>query len=194
MDQAERASIEELITKFNQDGDRGPREIVNLVVAHGSRAVPALTDAVYTSDLAHIRGWSLIALSEILGPAGIPYLLTGLKDSQMSVRLRAIQGLVALRHADPGKDLLALLNDPSGGVRVNAIDALVKLQVRGITQQLLPLATDDKWYVRQHTARAIGELRLTDALPALHRLRSDGHPAVRKAADRALQLMNAPEV
>ena len=194
MDLTERAAIEELITKFNQAGDRGPREIVNLVVAHGPKAVPVLTGAVCTSSLAHIRGWSLIALSEILGPEGKPHLLMGLKDPQMSVRLRAIQGLVALRHADSGKDLLVMLSDPSGGVRVNAIDALVKLKVRGITQQLLPLATDDKWYVRQHIARAIGELRLTDALPALHKLRSDDHPAVRKAADRALQLVNLPEV
>lgn len=190
MSTAEQAAIESLIAQFVQDGEQAPMAAVRSVAAYGLRAVPPLAHAAETSGLAHVRGWSLMALAEILGREAYPYLVRGLWDPQMSVRLRAVQGFLAIRHPQAGRHIAALLEDPSGGVRVTALDALVKLRFTALAGRLPALAADAKWYVRQHAARAIGELGLRDALPILEQLAEDGHGAVRNAARQALEKLD----
>lgn len=59
------------------------------------------------------------------------------------------------------------------------------------TAAIIKATTDESWRVREMAARVIGRHRVADAFPAVDRLRRDGVPRVRVAAEKAIAKLTA---
>ncbi|GDY14360.1 hypothetical protein LBMAG53_32380 [Planctomycetota bacterium] len=74
----------------------------------------------------------------------------------MTVRLHALNGIVAYRQWELYDDLPALISDPSGGIRLNLLTGLESLSHPALADLLLIAQADPKAYIRAWARRRIG--------------------------------------
>src|SRR5262249_5353007 len=147
-----------------------------------------------------VRQGAAEALMKI-GPkaqAAVPALAKALQDKESRVRWSAAEALVkigpkAAQAAAPF--LVQALNDKEEVGHRNDAEALVQIGLPALPALVKALQNkDNEWTVRQSAARVLGAMGLEakDAVPALAEARrKDDVDAVRKAADEALQRIQA---
>ncbi len=130
-----------------------------------------------------------------LGPPVIPDVIKLLGDQNSDVRFRAVDILKVLkRHAQPA--LIAALKAENVHVRKGAAEALKEsgAMASGAVPVLLEILESEKSVeVRKEVVEALGAIgsRANAAIPVLEKIEGNDseHPAVRKAAERALYLI-----
>jgi HEAT repeat protein len=184
------------ILKLGNPDERVQKQDVDALVQMGQTAVPALAEALKDKEPG-VRQIAAKALGRI-GPkpeAAVPALTEALKDKEGFVRWVAAQALAQIGETAVPALIKSLGADHGPDVHRYAAEALVKIgepAVPALTKALRD--KDNEWTVRQSAALALGAMGLEarDAVPALAEARrKDDVDAVRKAADEALQKIQA---
>ena len=116
-----------------------------------------------------------------------------LADSDVRVRLEAVQSLADLqdRHALP--EIRALLDDPASSVRGEAIQALCAIGGRSEGVLIAGLLSDDDADVRADAADAVGDLQSYESVGALIAALGDESEDVREQVIHSLGRLRAAE-
>lgn len=204
------------------NSDRIRRE--HVIAALGSlkvrEAVAPIGAVLATTNLErrYIAAW---ALGEIADPAGLPFLLTALDDSDSEVRKYTTRSLIKLNRAavpallaylprapergaagairalgdigDPAA-LSALLAQASGPNRLEAFLALGKLKEPRAQAVLVSGLLDSDWRVRMNAAMALGPVGGPDAVAPLQRTLNDPELVVREWSARSLEVITGQHV
>jgi len=166
----------------------------------------------------YIAAW---ALGEIAEPAGVPFLLAALDDSDSEVRKYTTRSLIKLNRAavpaliaylpsapergaagairalgdigDPAA-LSALLVQATGPNRLEAFLSLGKLKEPRAQAVLVSGLLDRDWRVRMNAAMALGPVGGPDAVAPLQRTLNDPELVVREWSARSLEVITGRHV
>jgi len=192
------------------------RALVTLGRTRAPEAVPALTDALDSSDMetriAAVRGIGKLAIPEAAAP-----LLERFCDGRLMVPAAVIKNAVlnccrghpalllhyAVHGSGPWRELLArvlaeiadfsmaddlvvLASDDSAEVRAAAARGLQHCDARVAVPPLAQLAADPEWFVRLRAVVSLGSMPAPEAMPVLIRALTDRNRNVRQRAAWAL--------
>jgi HEAT repeat protein len=157
-------------------------QVRDAIVQLGSRAVPALIDALRDDD-PRIRQAACTALGQIGDPAAVPELTKRLQDSVSDVRIAACTALGQIGDSSAVPELIKCLEDTDYDVRIAACTALGKIGDPSPVPVLITCL--DYWYISQAAANALIQIG-KPAVPALIETLTDPNERVRKAACTAL--------
>lgn len=148
-----------------------------------SRAVPALIDVLRDPELLPLVAG---ALGGIADPRAFDPLVELLGHEVAAVRQAAIAALLALRHPESERRVLALLDDPDPRRREAAAKLAPRLAPHTGVEPLRRACVDAIESVRRAAVTALARLDDPRALPIVLDTFRDGAPPVRAAAARAL--------
>jgi HEAT repeat protein len=170
----------------------------------GPQAVEPLRAVSQNDSSEKVRGRAAYALAYLepdletlqgAGEAGIEALMTATKDSERSIRLRAIWALGNLQAASAVQLLTTILEGTSNvPEKRKAAEALGQIgDESALDSLIIALQFDSNEGVRSSAAEALGMLNDRRALNMLIRsLHSDASPIVRASAAKALEWMGDP--
>jgi HEAT repeat protein len=206
-------AVERALTRMlGRDDARA--DAVQALVAAGPRVVDVLLDQLGAEDL-ETRRAAVIALARIRDPRAVPALIDALRDAELlplvasalggiadprafeplvellrhdaaAVRQAAVAALVAVRHPESERRVLALLDDPDPRCREAAAKLVPRLAPRPGVEALRRGCVDAVEAVRRAAVTALAALDDPRALPIVLDTFRDGAPPVRAAAARAL--------
>ncbi|MBF0410301.1 MAG: HEAT repeat domain-containing protein [Candidatus Riflebacteria bacterium] len=113
-------------------------------------------------------------------------LVTDLKSTLITKRLKAVKGLGKLKTAAVCEPLREMLNDRSKEVRCAAVEALGNCRPQNLADILRPLSTDRSADVRLRVAHSLGNLENPDSVKILLELMKDQKDDVADMAARSL--------
>lgn len=157
---------------------------------HAAEVVSALSDAVQDPDL-EVRELAIGALREMHGEAvdALPALEQALADPELSVRFSAA---LAMQKIDPGNEayvpvLLESLRSGHGTVFIEV--GRMGAEAEWAVPTLIELLSHQEATIRALAASTLGRIGTAsgDAEQALERTTRDPEPAVRRAAESALE-------
>ena len=175
---------------FRQDA-RFRKQLVEALGAVGTPAVPLLIQALGDWDEDVCRA-AAEALGAIGDPQAIPALIQALGDDESWVRAAAARALGAIGDPQAVPALIQALGDGWDDVRRAAAEALVKIGTPAVPALIQALGHRYS-AVRRAAARALGELGDPQAVPALTERLQDESGDVRKAAQAAIQQIQAKQ-
>lgn len=121
------------------------------------------------------REVAAIELGQLQSSDALPYLIAALRDSDLYVRVAAIQGLSDLKNAAAVPTLcelvLSQLHEPL--IVSNVCIALSEIRSSAATATLMELLSGDEPFTRYEAAYALGEIGDQAAVPALTKLLTD---------------------
>jgi HEAT repeat protein len=119
--------------------------------------------------------------------AAVHYLIRGLQDEDVFVRIEATKSLG--RIGSPAIDpLIEALSSDNLWVREGAVKALGAIRYSEGIDALLPLLKDESWYIRYSVGSILAAVGKDNALPNVkHALTQESNPLVRKALEQARQ-------
>jgi len=169
-----------------------------LAALQEARAIPVLAKALKDSSPA-VRREAAEALSRLdEAPEAVEPLVSALQDTDVHVRLAAVQGLAARKDKRALAALAGLAKDSSAEVRAAAVCALGELQDASSIPALTSALKDENEQVREQAVRALGNLGSPKAIPALVEATKDRSADVRSGAASALAELhdaaNSPQV
>lgn len=169
-----------------------------LAALQETRAIPVLAKALKDSSSA-VRREAAEALSRLdEAPEAVEPLVSALQDTDVHVRLAAVQGLAARKDKRALAALAGLVKDSSAEVRAAAVCALGELQDASSIPALTTALKDENEEVREQAVRALGNLGSPKAIPALVEATKDRSADVRSGAASALAELhdaaNSPQV
>lgn len=204
------------------NSDRVRRE--HVIAALGSLKVSgavAPIGAILTEAKLERRYIAAWALGEIADPAGLPFLLAALDDSDAEVRKYATRSLIKLNRTavpallaylpgapergaagairalgdigDPAA-LSALLAQATGPNRLDVFLALGKLKEPRAQAVLVAGLSDGDWRVRMNAAMALGPVGGPEAVAPLRRTLNDPEHVVREWSARSLEVITGSHV
>ncbi len=157
-----------------------------LAALEDARAVPALAKALKDSA-ASVRRAAAEALACLTDAVeAVEPLVGALSDTDIHVRLAAVQGLAARRDPRALAPLARLVQDSSPEVRVTAVEALGEYQDASALPALTGALKDDNESVRTQAVRALGGIGSAAAVPPLIEATRDRSSSVRAQAAAAL--------
>jgi HEAT repeat protein len=163
-----RSEVIEALAKLVKNADEELSQIAAETLGNlGPKAVASLTNLLFQEDS---RLFATEALGQIRRSETIAPLLSVVKDSQVTVRVTAIEALSSFHDSRIGPVLVAALTDPATAVRKEAVRALgVRTYLDAeldLVNLLKPLLWDIHLEVCQQAAMAIGRLK-NDAAAAI---------------------------
>ncbi|MEU4447583.1 HEAT repeat domain-containing protein [Actinosynnema sp. NPDC050801] len=169
-------------TALRDDDERVRSLTFGALTAVGSpEAVAALTDAMSDADL-DVR-WRAVGALGAFGEAAVGPLLLSMGDADRRVRAGASAALEAIAQSYPDP-LVDALRDPDPRLRAAAAEVLAEVDATtGLVRALGDDDVDVRWRAAEVLAARGGD---PGAVPALLTALVDDHPAVRRAAARAL--------
>lgn len=117
--------------------------------------------------------------------AAVPYLIHGLEDEDVFVRIEATRslGVIGSPAIDP---LIEALSAEKLWVREGAVKALGAIQYSEGIEALLPLLQDESWYIRYFVGSTLAGECKKNALPHLRQaLKKETNPLVRTVLKKA---------
>ncbi len=157
-----------------------------LAALQDARAVPALAKALKDASPGVRRAAAEALACQSEAPEAVEPLVGALGDTDVHVRLAAVQGLAARRDKRALAALTRLVQDNSPEVRATAVEALGEYQDASALPALTSALKDDDETVRTQAVRALGSLGSAAAVPALVEATRDRSSSVRAQAAGAL--------
>ena len=168
----DRPEVMQALVKLVKNSDEELSQIAAETLANfGTTAIESLATLLQQEDS---RQFATAALAQIRRPEIIAPLLSVVKDSQVGVRVAAIEALSSFHDSRIPPVLVAALKDPATAVRKEAVRALgVRAYLDAefdLVNLLKPLLWDIRLEVCQQAAIAIGRLKTDAAATALFEL------------------------
>ncbi len=157
-----------------------------LAALQDARAVPALAKALKDASPGVRRAAAEALACQSETPEAVEPLVGALGDTDVHVRLAAVQGLADRRDKRALAALARLVQDNSPEVRATAVEALGEYQDASALPALTSALKDDNETVRTQAVRALGSLGSAAAVPALVEATRDRSSSVRAQAAGAL--------
>ena len=172
-----------------QDPDLELRGVVLGVLErmNDARVLEALLDGTSPATVPVVT--SIQVISRLSDPAAVAPIARALRAEHRLVRIEAAQALRRFRDPTAVEALIAALDDPEGRVVLAAIESLAAMPAPEASGALVARARDAGWRIniRAAAVRALGALRVHGAVDALIELLADDAPALREAANAALE-------
>jgi HEAT repeat protein len=179
-------SIDEILLAFRQGDAQARIDAIAGVEAHRyTEILPEVGLVLRDDDDTGVRFRAAKALAHFADAATLPYLLDGLRDVDMFVRVHVTDALIRIG-APAVAGLVVALRDENPAVRRAAAKALGKIGHADATPALSDAIKDDDADVRRFSAQALGRIGDNGAVHALGDALRDADVRVRKAAAGAL--------
>jgi HEAT repeat protein len=179
-------AVPRLIEALSDQDDASLRNsALEALVCYGSRAVPALCEAL-ESEAADLRKFALDALGEIRSQAALPSMRASLSDEDPNVRTSAIEALGKLGTPAALDDLLQIAGGEQVDLKLTALDALGRSEAR-VPFSILETQLGDR-YLRRAAVRALGRSDGEHAERAILTAAVDPTRGTREAAFAALAI------
>jgi HEAT repeat protein len=188
-------AVPALIARLADDPDAGVRTFAAHALAPlcDARAVQPLIEALDADADPQVREAAARSLGEIgallRNPGLIAALRRALADPDWGVRQSAAEMLIHLNEDSGGGAralLIADLTHPDAAIRLGAAWSLLPTRDPRIVDPLVRLLYHPEGPIAASAARALGEAGDRRAIPGLEALRAHSDPAVRHAAQEAL--------
>ncbi|HDZ21871.1 hypothetical protein LCGC14_0226010 [marine sediment metagenome] len=152
--------------------------------------IPALVDALTSRSVA-LRREAASALGDIGGSAAEEALPTVLDDPDAEVRLRAAVALGPIPGSVAEEALRTVLDDRDAEIRARAAIALARMGDSSMFDRLLACLDSDNWRLRRDAIKALAAIGDPRAIDAISPITQDETPAVKEAAEKALESLRA---
>lgn len=185
---ADESLIPELINRVTAQDVNTRLGIVRLLSRFNTREVRSALEGRLTDPSKEVRFVALSALSYMGADLDIAVLCRLVKDVDINVQNKAVEGII--KHNDPDAIvyLIDLLKDESEYVRRAAVEVLNGMEYPDSVEDLLNALKDEDWWVRARAADALAKIGGRRVVEAVIRLIRSDDEYIRRAA---IEILNS---